>query len=214
MQVGREGVDHACPGFGLRVGRVYDAERRFAARHQHQRGTHVFGAGEGLLDFVPHAQGGERSLGVLADRHRIRIGQCQAPAFECRSEAEAGRNRQLDVAVRRGHQDKHIEQQVLARTGDDQVLLRHIVHPLLVGGEEQVGRRTVLDLFGQRVAAGIGNSHLMSGFRGERLDVLVERLLQAGSGKDGDVGGESDWAEYAQEAEREGFEEVAHFRTN
>ena len=70
-----------------------------------------------------------------------------------------------------------------------QMALVEIVHPVQVGGNENVRRRAGLDLLGQCVAGAIRNDHLVAGARLELLGLLVHRLLEACGREDGHVGG-------------------------
>ena len=69
----------------------------------------------------------------------------------------------------------------------DQVLVGKIVHPVEVGRDEDVGRRALLDLLGERRARRIGDRRLLAGVRLPGGVDVVERVLQAGRGEDGDL---------------------------
>src|SRR6185312_14519198 len=62
----RKPVDDADAFVGIRVGRIDDAERRFAAGHERERRAHVLGARDLPLDAAPYAELLERRLAVLA----------------------------------------------------------------------------------------------------------------------------------------------------
>ena len=64
------------------------------------------------------------------------------------------------------------------------LLLGEIVHPVEVGRDEEVGRRALLDLLGQRRARGVGRRDLGAGLLGVGGDRFVERVLQARGRKD------------------------------
>ena len=61
---------------------VDDAERRFAARDQQQRGADVFRGGDLVGDGVPDAEARQGRARVLAGRHRRGIRQRQPIAAE------------------------------------------------------------------------------------------------------------------------------------
>ena len=76
----------------------------------------------------------------------------------------------------------------LTRVGSLMFFLRdRIVHPVGVGGDENIRRRALFDLFGQRRARGIAGHDLDAGLRGVGRVDLVERVLHRGCGKHGEA---------------------------
>jgi len=69
----------------------------------------------------------------------------------------------------------------------DDLLPRAVVHPIEVGGGENISRRSLLDLFHQSRACGIARSHFDAGAFRERSINVVKRVLHGGSGKDGNT---------------------------
>ena len=91
-----------------------------------------------------------------------------------------------DLGILRRDQHQPVAEQVDARVVLDELLLRAVVHPFEIGGDEHVGRRALLDLLRQRGACGVARHHLDAGRLGEgRVDV-VERVLHRGGGEDRD----------------------------
>ena len=71
-----------------RVGRVDDAERRFAARHERERGPHVGRRREALSHLPPEAQRLQRLARVDAGRHVVGVAHRQPPVREQRTKIE------------------------------------------------------------------------------------------------------------------------------
>jgi hypothetical protein len=63
------------------------------------------------------------------------------------------------------------------------------VHPLRTRRDEDVGRRPLLDLAGERRRAGIGDHHVVPGFGRPGRRHTVERAAQAGGGEDHHLAG-------------------------
>ena len=157
MAVGRKGADDPDRGFGGRIGLVDDAERRFAARHQQERGADILRRGDTAGDLGPHAERAQRRLRVAPGRHGARIGHREMPVAEQRGERKTGGDRHPRRAVRRRDQHQAVAEQVDAGFRIDQLALLQIVHPILVSRDEQLGRRAILDLLGQGRARRIGD---------------------------------------------------------
>jgi hypothetical protein len=68
--------------------------------------------------------------------------------------AEAGRGIELHPVARRGRDHQRIDQKRDPRALGHEPGARHVVHPVLVRRNEQVGRRARLDLPGQRRGRG------------------------------------------------------------
>ena len=66
----------------------------------------------------------------------------------------------------------------------DQVALGQIGHPVEVGRDEDVGRRALLDLLGERRARRVGDRRLLAGLGLPGGVDVVERVLQARGGED------------------------------
>ena len=102
---------------------------------------------------------------------------------EQRRQVEARTDGDMLRLVGGDHQHEVVAQQVLARVGDDQLLVGQVVHPLLIGGGEQIGGRALLDLSRQRGAGAERQAQRrMPRLRPLRRDVL-HRIGQAGGGE-------------------------------
>ena len=185
MRILGEGRHDPDVGLGRGVGAVDDAERRLAARHQQERRAHVLGLGHVVLHVVPGAELLERGLAVFAGRHGIDVGHREPAADQRLGKIGALDRDARGLGVLGRDQHDLVAEQVEAGVGLDQVLAREVVHPVEVGGDEHVGRRALLDLLGERGARGIGDlGRGLAGVLGPGRGDLVERVLQAGGGKD------------------------------
>src|SRR5690606_34015520 len=142
-----------------------------------------FGRGKPVLDLVPDAEGGESRAAVLAGRH-VWAGQRQAAVAQGLADRHAWRDLQLRTGSGRRDQRQAVGEQVAAGTGGDQPLLRDVVHPGDVGGDEAVGRSALLDLAGERRGGGVGEPDRGSGLARVRRARLVQDVLQRGGGED------------------------------
>src|SRR5215471_19251229 len=68
MQIGREGADNFHAGLDLGVGRIDDAERGLASRHQGQRRAHAIGHREFRFRGLPGAELFQGGFGIFSDR--------------------------------------------------------------------------------------------------------------------------------------------------
>ena len=180
MRVRRERVDDADAGLGDHVRRVDDAERRLAAGDERQRGADVVRRRQVRRHAVPDAERRERGLAVAAGRHVHRIGDGQASAgAERGGEREARSDPQRRHAILRRDQHEPVADHVDARRRRDQPALGEVVHPLLVGGDEDVRRRALLDLLRQERRRRVGRLERDAGPLRDQRAHLVERALQA-----------------------------------
>ncbi len=186
MRAFRESCHHAYLGFGGGIGGVDDAEGGFSARNEHKRGADVLGPRDLVLHGRPHAQCLQCRLGVLACRDAIRVGQGEPLCAERRGQRKIGADLQRDTAVRWRDQHQAIAQQIDATLGGKQMARLEIGHPVEVGGNEHVHRRSGFDLFRQCVAGGVGNHDLVTRAGLELLDLIIQRLFEARCGEYGD----------------------------
>ena len=187
VRVRGERGEHAHAGFGLRIAAVDHAQRRFAARDQHQRGAHVLGLRHARFDRRPRAQRRERRLRVLAGGHAGGQRERDAPIAEQRAQVHAALERHAaDPGGRWRDQHQRVAQQVAARGGVEQAALLQVVHPVKVRGHEQVRRCALFDLPGQRGTGGVRHAHALPGGGFVRGGGFVERFLHARRGEHAD----------------------------
>ena len=169
---------------GRGVGGIDDPERRLAGRDQRQRGAHIVRLRNLGRDGLPHAQRPERRLAVNPGGHRIhkRHGE---PAFAQQAgevQARPDPDGRRTPAV--GDQHEGVAQQVEAARRIDKAVPLQRIHPARIGRDEDVRRRTVLDLAGEGGGTGERDGGGMAGRPLERGGNLVHRILQAGRGED------------------------------
>ena len=113
---------------------------------------------------VPDAERRQRRLARTCRRAPrpdppARAGRRRAPRrAEIRARSSSGTGMRL-----RCDQHQRVAEQIHARRGADQAPLGEIVHPVQIGRDEQIGRRAVLDLPGERRAGGVGHAHPQPG---------------------------------------------------
>jgi hypothetical protein len=96
-------------------------------------------------------------------------------------------NGQCHLAVGGSDQHERVAEEIRARRWLDQVALRHIVHPVEIRRYENIGRRAIFDLAGERRARPIGDHDLPVGLAQIQRFGLVERILEACGAKHQDV---------------------------
>jgi hypothetical protein len=206
--LGGEGREHANVRLGACVAGVDHAQRRLAARDQHQRRAHVLGLGDLGLQLPPYAQRFERGARVLAGRHARGQRQGQTAVAEQRAQVDAGFQRQrLRLAGLGCDQHQAVAEQVAAAGLVDPLALLQVIHPVQVGGHEHVGRRALLDLPRQRRAGGVGDAQRLAGLALVDHRGFVQGFLEAGGGEHGDrrgLGGGGDGA--GRQGQTEGAE--------
>jgi hypothetical protein len=79
MGVFREYPDDLHSRIGSRIGRIDDAERRFAARHEQQGGAHAFGRRDSRLHRAPQPELFEGRFLVFARRNRVGSAMASRP---------------------------------------------------------------------------------------------------------------------------------------
>ncbi len=181
----REDGDHAHLGFLLGVGGVDHAQGRLAPGHEGQGRADVVGGGDLAGDLVPDPHPCEGGLGVFAGGHAGRIGQGQASTAQGGQDRRALDQLQLHLGVGRGDQHQLVGEDVAARGLHHQVLALQEGHPVGVGGDEEVGRRALLDLVGDGGGAAEGEAHGLAGLGGIGLAGGAQRVLQGGGGEHG-----------------------------
>ena len=206
MRIGREGADDLDAGLDLGVGRIDDAEHGLAARHQRQRRAHALGHREFRLGGLPRAELLQRRLGVFADRHRLDVAGCDLAVAGELGEIKALRDRHVvDLGILRRDQHDAVAEQVDARRHVDVFLADSVVHPVGVGRDEDIGRRALFDLLGQRRARGIARRNLDAGLGGVGGVDIVERVLHRGGGEHREaLVLRQSWRERRSEQDREG----------
>jgi len=85
ISIVRENGDDVHLRLSSGIGRIDDAERRFAARDIGQRHTHVFRRNDFVRDRVPHAEGGQGRFRVFAGGYAGGIGK-REPALAQRAD--------------------------------------------------------------------------------------------------------------------------------
>ena len=188
MRVGRERADDLHVRLDLGVGLVHDAEHGFAARDQRERGAHVVGHRELLLDRRPRRRASPaRSWRTCRPAPTLTSPVAMRPSPTSLARSKPGPIVDIvDLGILRRDQHQPVAEQVDARVVLDDLLLRAVVHPFEVGGGEDVGRRALLDLLGERGACRVARHHLDAGRLQERRVDVVERVLHRGGGEDRD----------------------------
>ena len=175
----RQDADDPDALIGRRIGLIDDAERRFPTRDIEKSRAHILRPRHLALDRIPDAQLFERRLAVFPGWNGIRVGHGESLAIQ---ELGKGKMRlDLDLGCRSLRRDQHerVAEQIPARVGFDRVALGKIVHPVDIGGDEDVGRRPGFDLFRQGRTRRVGKDHVLAGlFRVLRGDI-VEGVLHA-----------------------------------
>jgi hypothetical protein len=99
---------------------------------------------------------------------------CNAPVARKLREIEARSDRDIDeLGILARNQNKAVTQQIDARLVLDDLLLRAVIHPVEVGGSENIGRRALLNLLHQCRAGRIARSHLDASALGKRrIDII------------------------------------------
>jgi hypothetical protein len=128
---------------------------------------------------------------------------------------QVGARRERDRVRRVGRRDQHqrIAKRAEARGGHDEVALLDIVHPGLVGGQEEIRRRTLLDLPGERGGGGEGEARRGVAARRPLRAEIPQRVLQRGRGEDRHLCGLRAGRQGrggGKQAEQEGSARVAH----
>src|SRR5229473_2732037 len=184
MGIRWKGADDLDAGFDLGIGRIDDPENSFAARHQCQRGAHALRHREFRFRCLPRTEFFECRPGVLADRNRFHVagGDLAATCEFCQIEAWSDRD-MVDSGILRRDQHDAVAEQVDPRRLLDGFLPRSIVHPVGIGGQENIRGRALFDLFCERRARGIARDDLDAGLGGVGVVDVVERVLHRGRGK-------------------------------
>ena len=174
-------------GLGDGVRGVDDAEGRLARGHQGQRRAHVLGLRHPGLERVPEAQRGQRLLARTARPAPHR------PAPSRAAPRPGGRGGQPGPPAPRAApwatRISALPRRSAREAGLDEPVGGEGVHPVLGGGDEQVGRRPLADLLGQLRRARVGDHDPGPGGGGPVRGDLVERGLEGGCGEDRDLVG-------------------------
>ena len=105
-----------------------------------------------------------------------------SPASLARSKPWSDRH-VVDLGILRRDQHDLVAEQVDPRRLVDGLLADRVIHPVGIGGDENVRRRALFDLLGERGARGIARDDLDAGFRGIGGVDVVERVLHRGGGE-------------------------------
>ena len=186
VRVGREGRDNPDARFDRGIRRVDDAERRFAASHQKQRGADILGGSDAVRNARPDAEFFQRRLPVHPRGDGGWIGHREPAIAKRRGQGETGRDRQRDRAAGRGDQHQRVTEQIAAASGSYLLALLQIVHPFGVGRDEQIGRRAILDLLCQGRTRGISGRHRFADLAMPFFIDCIECVLQTGRREDDD----------------------------
>ncbi len=81
-------------------------------------------------------------------------------------------------------QNKAVAEQVGACVRVDQLFIGDIVHPVQVGGNEDVSRGCIFDLLCQRAACRVGSNGFLAAFRGPGGVGRIKPILEACGGED------------------------------
>jgi hypothetical protein len=171
---------HADPRFGQGIGCIDHAERRLAARHQRQGRAHILGPGEPSCHLRPGAQPHQRRFRIAPGRHAVGIGHGQPARSQRRSQRHARAHGEAQPARRGGDQHQAVGEEICPRLEADQPPLGEVVHPLLVGRNEQVRRGPGFHLPGEGGTGGEGENRARMAMTGPGIGRGAERFLQAG----------------------------------
>src|SRR5215469_8499420 len=105
------------------------------------------------------------------------------PALQKRSQVETRLDFDLEVSIGRSNQDELVAEQVAPGCWLDQMPLLQVIHPVEVGGYEDIGWRTGFDLLGQRRACCVRDFRVSAALLLEELRSFVEGIGQAGGGE-------------------------------
>ena len=112
---------------------------------------------------VPDAELLQRGLAVLAGRHRVDVRHRERPSPSELGEVEAGPIVDAAVLSFGATSTMRLPSRFVRVSGLIRFLLCEVVHPVEVGGDEDVGRRALLDLLGERRARRVGDGGLLAG---------------------------------------------------
>ena len=186
----REGRDDAHIRIGCGIGLVDDPERRLAAGDEQERRAHVLGLRDLVLHACPGAEMLERRLAVFAGRHRIHMAHRQAVAAKDRGEIDAGLERRPAAVEPFGATStRELPSRLTRLSGLISPFEASVIHPVEIGGDEEIGRGAGLDLLGERIAGGIGDRDPLAGLAHPGRAGIVERILQAGGGENQHIPG-------------------------
>ena len=152
-------------------------------RHQPQRRTHVFCARDLARNLIPHAHFQQGIATIAPCRHGIGIGHRQLAPGQRARQREPRHRPQMQMPARRADNHQRAKQERLARVGHDQPGLGQRVHPVFVGGHEQIGRAPSLDLPRQRRRGGKRQHRARVTMPGPGIGGGIHRFLQAGGGQ-------------------------------
>jgi hypothetical protein len=126
----------------------------------------------------------QRGLGIFADRNRLDVAGCDLAVAGEFGEIEAVFDCHLvDLGVLWCDQHDAVAEPIDPRRLVDVLLAGRIVHPVGVGGQENISRRALLDLFCERRACGIAGGDLDAGLCGEGGVDVVERVFHRSRGE-------------------------------
>src|SRR5262245_20672105 len=187
MCVLRERADDLDAAVGCGVGLVDDAGGCLAPRNEQQCGAHVFGLRELARDAGPDAELLKCRLPVLAGGHRVDIGYGQATLAENLGEIEPGFDLDRLCLVFGRNQNDTVAEQVRARFWFNQMFLCQIVHPVDIGGDEDLCWRSLFDLLGKRRAGCVGDRGLFARLLLPLRIDGIERVLETCCSENYDV---------------------------
>lgn len=136
------------------VGAIDDPRGRLAPLHKAQGPAHIRGAHDLGLQRRPNPKMLQRRVGVAPSGRGLWIGHSEAPPAQGLRQGKAGADRHVQRLAGRRNQHQNVGEQPHPAVRHEQSPLGQIVHPGLVGGEEEVRGRALLDLAGQCGAGG------------------------------------------------------------
>jgi len=171
---------------GRNICDVHKARVNFCARHVVEHLAHVFRQHELRLHLVPQFQIHERLLRVETGGHSLRIADGQLAHRRLREPVKPLRLLRRGLAA---WQNKHerIAREVVARVGENQILVGEFVHLLRTGAGEDINGRGLFDLFLQDAGGREVEVDPCAGARLVELADLCEGVFETDGGRDCDL---------------------------
>ena len=166
-----------------RMGAFTALRSELAGSDQRERRAHIVRLRDLRCDGLPDAQRLQRRLAVDPGGHRVHERHGEAAPAEHGGDIQARRDLHRRRVPAVGDQHEGVAQQVEAACRVDEAFPLQRVHPAGIGGNEDVRRRAVPDLAGERGGAGKRDRDGMAGLPLEPGGDLVHRVLQAGRGE-------------------------------
>ncbi|MEI9894758.1 MAG: hypothetical protein WDN28_12945 [Chthoniobacter sp.] len=167
-----------------RIGLVDDPRVGVARFHRRQRRPHIVARQHARPELFPQAHPGQEFTRIDPRGHRLRLAQGKTLDRLARQ-----RHRRVDFqgAIHRDNDHETVPQQWPTGTHHDQILAGERIHLRFIGGHENIRRRPFLDLPGQRARRPQIEHHMIPRRRLVRAVDLLERIGEAGGGRDIDI---------------------------